>query len=469
MKKLALCGAILFVMAAGVAAAVDVSGEFSTEARALFSDWSFSFNEEHGSLSFDQQVDENLYAKVKLGVRYFGFPIGSSSSNILTTADLGVLSFLSPLEISLEEAYFTYSNFIFNGLDLSVGAQRIPWGAADTLNPTDLLNPLDLSDPLDFGKRSASLAASLTYTFPVLDSSLQIVYEPYSQVARLNGAMIRQIGDALYAETSASLVDSTPGWESQSVETPAWTLSNFLLGARLSASIVGFDLSLSYINRLNDIPYVKEVDLHLTDMGATITENDYTLGCYREQAIGFDLAKDLGFVLVWGEVSVVFPEEAATTIKTYLDSIPLPDTTSTAVSSDPYAKFTAGASQKIGPFYFNIQYNQGFFHEQGYSGQARLQDYAVLRLELSLLSDKLKIGASGIGNVNTLGDAFTASNFGEYVADNYGVMGGLDIAYSPSPNMSFSTGVMIFDGTDTTTLGAWRDNDLAFVKFTYSF
>jgi len=37
-------------------------------------------------------------------------------------------------------------------LDIRIGRQRIAWGTADKLNPTDNLNPDDLEDIFDFGK-----------------------------------------------------------------------------------------------------------------------------------------------------------------------------------------------------------------------------------------------------------------------------------------------------------------------------
>jgi len=465
MKRFACCVAALAVAAVS-ATAVDVGGSFSTEVRALLSDGSLAFNQEHGTLSFDQQVTDDLFGEVVLGIRYFNSPIaGASLPTTFAPAYLGVLSVLSPLEIALDEAYFTYTNFIVNGLDLSVGKQRIPWGAADALNPTDVLNPLDLSDPLDFGKKSASVAVSLAYALPILDSSLQLVYEPWSPIARLNPLLLGQLSDALYAQIIASCVgDSTSGWTSETATVPGFDLSNWLVGARFAASVLGFDLSVSYVNRLNDLPTVTSADF-ATDPGYTLTDRSYALGYYREHVIGFDVVKDLGFVLAWGEVAVTVPIDATTTITGTIGGLPI----QTSTTMDPYVKYTVGASQKIGPFYFNLQYNHGFAHERGDAGPARLQDYAVLRLELSLLSDALKIGATGIGNASTLADAFDASDGWAYLGDNFGVMGGLDLQYAPTPSMSLTVGVMFFGGTDTATLGAWRDNDLASVEFSYSF
>ncbi len=474
MKRRGLLLALACFIAAG-GWALDVNGELSTETRLSLDDGRFLFNQENAGLAFEQQVDDNLYCKVKLHARYFNDPIGSQSmSNILTSRELGVLSSVYPVEIDLEEAYLTCTGFIFSGLDLTVGKQRIAWGTADRLNPTDLLNPLDFSDPLDFGRKTPSVALNLTYTLPALDSFIQVVYEPYSQVALLNPAMIQSLSQKLYAGTTAGFVDAIPGWESETAQAPQYDFRSYALGAKVGASIAGFDLSANYVTRINDMPSVKEVDLFVTPglPPLTLNSNSYTLAYYREQEVGFDLAKDFAVVLAWAEVGVFFPEKQTTSIKTYDNASQalLNETIATAVSDQPYAKYTVGISQKIGGiFYFNLQYNHGFFNERGNTGSERLQDYALLRLEVSLLSDKLTLGATGMANVNNISDAFSSSDIGGYISNNYGVMGGLDIQYLPSLNMTLKLGVMIFQGTASTTLGAWKQNRVVYLAFDSKF
>ncbi len=472
MRGLAAC---VLAAAAAAAWAADVKGEVSTEARVGFEAAAFTFNEENAALSFEQKVDDNLFVKVKLNVNYFFSPLGAlSGSNLLSVGELGTASSVFPVEVLLDEAYFTYANFILEGIDLSVGKQRIPWGTADVLNPTDLLNPLDLSDPLDFGAKSPSVAVNLTYTPPDLDAFVQLVYEPYSQVALLNSAIIDALRGRLYRQVTASFVDGTTGWGAETAVTPAYDPKNFVFGAKIGGSLFGFDLSASYVTRMNDIPYVARVVLEANPgmPPLTLTSRSYELGYYREHEIGVDAAKDLGFVLAWAEAGVYFPEERTTVVQTYATGLPvlLDESSSVTVSGEPYVKYTVGASQRIGGiFYFNLQYNHGFFTERGNTGAERLQDYALLRLELSLLSDKLVFGATGLGNVNNLWDTFSAADPAAYIRDNYGVMGGLDVTYNPSLSTSLKAGVMVFEGTDTATIGMWRANDMLFVSFDVKF
>jgi hypothetical protein len=474
MKRAGLVSIMLFCAAAWTWA-VDVNGEISTEARVGFEDALFLFNEENAGLAFEQQVDDALFCRVKLHARYINQPVGSGSmGSLLTSSELGFLYSVFPVEISVEEAYFSYGNFIMEGLDLSVGKQRITWGAADVLNPTDLLNPLDLSDPMDFGRKMPSIALNLTYTPPMLDGFIQLVYEPYSQVALLNPSIIGTLSRRLYSEVAARFIDATSAWESETVQAPEYDPASFAFGAKVGASIAGFDMSANYVTRINDMPFVTGVDLYAT-LGLpplTLNSRSYSLGYYREHEAGFDVVKDLGFVLAWAEVGVFFPEEKLTRIRTFVTGTEtlLDEISAVAVSGEPYVKYTAGVSQRIGGiFYFNLQYNHGFFTERGNTGPERLQDYALLRLELSLLSDTIVFGATGIGNVNTLYDAFTAGDPAGFFADNYGVMGGLDFQYNPSLNLAVKLGVMFFEGTDTATLGLWRDNDLFSAAFEVKF
>src|SRR5690606_22431616 len=62
--------------------------------------------------------------------------------------------------IDLDEAYVDYYGTDF---DLRFGKQRIVWGTAMQMNPTDVINPPSPQDPL--GDKQAILAAELDYYF----------------------------------------------------------------------------------------------------------------------------------------------------------------------------------------------------------------------------------------------------------------------------------------------------------------
>jgi hypothetical protein len=456
--------------------AVDVKGDFTSETRAAIDGWDFLFNRETGILTFEQQVNDNLFAKASLAVGYNNNPASMTTfGTVLAPSELSLLYSVYPVEIALNEAYFMYTDFIIPRLDLTVGKQRINWGTADVLNPTDVLNPLDLSDPLNFGKKVPSVAINLMYYIPEIESSLQVVYEPYSQVARLNPMITGKMAGGIYAGISAkfpgmTIIDSPTSMTSEVAETPEASLENFVFGTKASTQIAGFDISANYVTRMNDMPYVKEVDFDAT-VAATVVLNSrtYKLGYYREHEIGLDFAKDWGFLLTWGEAALFLPGEQKTFIHAVVNTVPN-DVYTTVISSDPYVKYTLGASQKFeGGFYFNLQYNHGFFTERGNTGPERLQDYAMLRLEYSILSDTLKFGLTGLGNVDNLAETFKASDMGSYVANNYGVAGMADVEYMPVPGLSAKIGVMLFDGKGTSTIAQMKDTDLVYIKFNWQF
>jgi hypothetical protein len=219
------------------------------------------------------------------------------------------------------------------------------------------------------------------------------------------------------------------------------------------------------------MPYVKKIDLVIDPPGTEVSENTYTLGYYREHEAGLDAAKDFGIFLSWAEIALFFQDEQKTAITT---SISLLSTATTQyfqiLSSEPYIKYTVGLSQRLGGFfYFNLQFNHGFFTERGNEGAERLQDYLILRTEFSTLSDKLVFGLTGLGNLNNLYDAVAKSDMFQYISDNYGVLLEFDITYQPLSDFSIKAGIMFIDGKNSSTLGNMKDYDIVSIKFSYTY
>lgn len=496
MKRFVL--AFLSVIAGlSAVSAIDIKGDFKIDTRYSLNSGDIFFNQVNGSLKFENAVNDNLYGAAKVSLRYIGNPYGQTSfSNTLAVGELGILSSVQPLEIGLDEAYFTYYDFLLPGLDLTAGKQRINWGTADRLNPTDVLNANDFSDPFDFGKKIPALAVNLTAHFPVLESGIQMVYEPYAPIARLNRTMESGIRDGLYgnlvtnlSEGVSAFSDNSGGWLFENAETPGWNVSNFTIGVKAFLTVIGFDLSLSYATRLNDMPYMKSIvmaqDIDFTsvpDTNVTLLAKAYTLGYYREHLIGFDFSKDFDFVLLWGEMSVVLPGEQKTSTlatntlylvfpgPTYVTNTMVTNTEDVAISNEAYVKYTIGMGKAFeGGWYFNLQYNHGFFNERGNEGPERLQDYLLFRLEKSFFADKLKFGVTAMGNINTLYDCFASSDFGKTLSENYGVMGQFSVAYIPTPGLSVEIGILGIDGTGSATFASMKESDAVYVKMEYSF
>ncbi|MBN1523422.1 MAG: hypothetical protein JW904_02960 [Spirochaetales bacterium] len=444
----------LCLIAAAIAYSLDIDGNFMTELRISLEDGSYVFNQENGTLAFEHQVDDNLFAMAKLRFRYFNSPLGlQSGSSVLSVSELSVLSAIGPVEISLDEAYFEYTNFLVDGLDISMGKQRIQWGTADVLNPTDILNSLDLSDPFDFGRKIPCIAAMLRYTFPESEAFILGVWEPFSPVARSNPLVAMGIEAGLVQPPAISAVNADSG----TVLTPQPELSNSLFAVKAGVPVAGFDFSVNFVTRISDIPLVSAVAVD--GFGGNVTS--YTLSYYREYEAGIDVVKDWNVLLTWAEVAV-FWQDAQTT---ETDIFGIGISTATALPADPYVKYTVGFDKQFGSFfYLNVQYAHGFFTERGNTGPGRLQDYCMMRFETRLFDDRLVIGLTGLVNVNNMYEAVASDDFFGYIADNYGVLGGLEIVYKPSLSVKLSMGIMLFEGTSTANIGTMKDSDFVYMK-----
>lgn len=349
---------ILLITVLSAVHSLDINGDIIVDMRLGLSNGQFLFNQESLALKFEHSAGDNLYAKFQIDFLYINGLLSSSTyDNKLLPGDIGVFYMQSPFEIAINEAYFTYSDFLIKKLDLTVGKQRITWGTADQFNPTDILNPTDLSDPFDFGKKMASLAINAQYYLPFWDSSIQVIYEPYSQVARLNSMFFEQLetelNDQLLSELGgANYTDNSGGWTDSIITVPEWALTNGLFATKFAFSLAGFDFSVNFATRANDFPTLTklngamEVDVAGSveaDITATyvlggetnittnsITTNNmstnisvishrYELGYGRELEIGLDFSKDFDIFLLWGELGIFISDEIPNSINVNSD------------------------------------------------------------------------------------------------------------------------------------------------------
>jgi hypothetical protein len=156
-----------------------LSGELLTDQRFLLespNDW--AWNENRLTLSFDKKITANSKFYSEVWLRNIGLP------GITQSSDLYNKGIVDPYNLEIREAYIQLYGFLTKNLDVTIGRQRIVWGTADKLNPTDNLNPLDLEDILDFGRRRGSDAINLSY-YLNNDFSLQGVFIPFFQPANM--------------------------------------------------------------------------------------------------------------------------------------------------------------------------------------------------------------------------------------------------------------------------------------------
>lgn len=163
--------------------------------------------------------------------------------------------------VTLDEAYLDYYGAKY---DLRVGQQRIVWGTALEVNPTDVINPINLQDPM--GDKLPVMAVNGTY---YLNDWLQVtgVYLPFPKPA----------------------VDRLPT-PSMAVKQPDPTFDNSEYAVKLKAvGVSGADFSVSYFSGKEDRP----------------TSVSPSEAIYRDrEVIGADFATAIGDVGLWAEAAL---------------------------------------------------------------------------------------------------------------------------------------------------------------------
>ncbi len=443
----------------------------------------YIYNENEAFFNARASLSEDIFLFGSFGLVYTITPADYTSERSI----LGGSEILYPLEIYLDEAYIHTKNFILPGFDFVVGKQRIAWGKADKINPTDILNPVDLSKMTDLAKKIPSFALNMKYYLPFYpDAGIQLVWETYPNQAIIPVEFIdKQLTHLMKKKaTNVTSFEIENKWSGE-VEFPESNISNSTVGGKIFGKLYGFDFSINAVRRVNDIPYVKEIYLTnlavidypaLKETNVVVLEQFYKLDYHKETEVGFDISKDWGIFLNWIELSVVFPDE--TKVKTYtfasneITNVPVVGkiitntqiTNEEIILKEPYVKFVLGLDKSFdGGWYINFQYAHGLFMERGYKDE-RLQDYLTFNLEKSFFDDKLKLKLFGIANVDNFLDRFKDSDIIKSFADNGAIIGSFEVVYVPVMGLEFKLGVMGIDGNGEATLARYKDYDMVYFE-----
>jgi len=275
-----------------------ISGELLTDQRFLLEaphDW--AWNENRLTLKFNKKITGNTKFYSEVWLRNIGLP------QINSSADLYNKGIIDPYNLEIREAYVQLFSFLSKNLDVKIGRQRITWGTADKLNPTDNLNPYDFEDVLDFGRHRGSDAISFDYYFNS-EYSLQGVYIPFFQPANL------PVG--IFADALNSGMESPPGITienmSDSIITPQYNLGqSSTIGLKVKGFLASFDFSLSYVWGRDGLPVPTYNTFTPVDtIGGTSIHSD--LSFYRTHIFGAALAGSIGGIGVWAEAGAFLPE-----------------------------------------------------------------------------------------------------------------------------------------------------------------
>jgi len=421
------------------------NGYLQTDNRLqLKGDNDFSWNEYRLDLKTEVKPAEKTHFYSEIWLRSFGFP------TVQNSADLFDRNKVSPLNLDFREAYVDLYGFLFNNLDIRIGRQRIAWGTADKLNPTDNLNPDDLEDIWDFGRHLGSDGLKASYYLK--DYTFSLIYIPIFTPAVL------PCGDwasALFPSmelpaglTLRNLTDTIIMPENNLKETS-------IIGVKTSKNFFGYDFSLSYVYGRDDLPLTKKITFTPASTPGEVNIAS-ELVYPKMKILGMDMAGAIGDVGVWGEAAVFYPEKIEMT--TDLSALGMGTQQSIILDDKPYVKYVFGADYTFkNGIYINGQYLHGFIHERG---DDNLENYFMFGLEKKFFNDKLKI--------TPIGGGIEIKDFKD-IENNYAYILSPEITYYPVDNAEITLGARFIDGKNTTTFGKLKDNDEMYFKVKYSF
>jgi hypothetical protein len=356
--------------------------------------------------------------------------VGSSTDNPFDYEDL------LPLEIILREAYADFYGFPHPSMDVRAGRQRIVWGTAEQISVIDNLNPSDLEDFWDFGRRLPSEALKISWYTRFF--TLEGVYLPLFRPAVLPEQMLQQLQSAV-PDLSPFVIDcALPG-------TDPW--KNASLGTRLSVSLLGWDLALSYIYGRQDF----STPTRITVFAAA--DNEIDISYPRRHIAGLDLVGELFGLGLWAEGALFFPEYTVVT-----EMIPPLVGGISEADAEPYLKACAGLDYTFafGP-YFNLQYAHGLAFEN--SGE-ELQDYLLAAIEWEVLDGRLKLGPLAV--------ALEVDDPKKF-ADSWAVVINPQLSLKPFDSTEITAGLRWIEGREGTTFGLSKEQSELYLKGTFSF
>ena len=153
----------------------------------------------------------------------------------------------------------------FGSIDLSIGKRIYAWGKAFGPNPTDVINPYDLIDPLegfniDNNRKLGVWSALLKYYLPNF-GDLEFPTLEFIFVPRFTRNREAFEGSRWFIDGAASieqLLGLPPDTVSQVNELDAHNFDNSQFAFRFSATVKGWDFSVSYyegVNRFSDFRF----------------------------------------------------------------------------------------------------------------------------------------------------------------------------------------------------------------------
>lgn len=410
-------------------------GELYLDNRFRLADGQWSWNENRLDLQLDKKFADKAKFHSQVWLRSFGYPFLQQTEQLFDKDET------SPYNIDIREAYLELYGLFTKNLDMKIGRQRIAWGTADKLNPTDNVNSYDLEDIWDFGRHLGSDAIQLKYYFK--DFYLEGDYILYFRPASLpRGDWAAGLFMPMELPPYLHLV----AYE-DSLAMPQLNLKeNATYAIKLGGMVAGFNFSTSYVYGRDGLPMnYYNLIIPVDTVGGVEVKSQFFFP--RQHIIGLDMAGAIGSVGIWAEAAAYVPVEEIM-LTNDLSAFGLPPVDSVVLEKQPYFKVAAGLDYTFrGGHYVNVQYLHGFVHERG---QGNLNDYFVFNYEKYLFNDKLKL--------RPLTTAFVVSDWQE-ITGNYALIYMPSFAYLPNDNTEISLGIRIIGGEGDDVFAQYKDKD----------
>lgn len=363
-----------------------------------------------------------------------------------------------PFDFFLYEGRIKISHFLLDGLDVTIGKQRIRWGTADEANVVDNLNPVDFAnfltfDPDYFGEKRPQTAINAEYYL--------------SGSTKIQGVWLLSRQTAPLPSGFSDLAVQGPLPSRVHVDTEDSLLQNTNFGLRFSAIVVNTDIGLSYYQGNFHLPL-------LFGVAPAVTGGlDYFYSYPERKVFGLDAAGEILSVGFWGECALTIPEDVTAFIVAppSTNSSPFPAKKTFPLFEDSYFKYVLGVDYTLGigtGLYLNAQYLHGFFDERDYSDEAQtalgfrkgmffgeIGDYLLVRGEYSLLRGGLKLELGGIAEFGKDGNSFSFMP---------------SMTYKIKDLVSFRLGGFLVTGKEgETKFGTFKNDNILFVAFQTDF
>ena len=440
----------LFVLTLNIAITqnLKIGGYVQFDDRVRIKDKILSWEEYRLDLTGQVEFEKvNFYSEVWF--RNFG------STNVKKLFELSDKNKVAPIDVDIREAYVDFKGFIFDNLDLRIGRQRIAWGTADKLNPTDNLNPDDLEDIWDYGRHLGSNAIKLSYYLGSFTFTGVFISE-FVPAVLPRGDLMLLFADDFYSNFSGEIDFGSIG-DRVIVKKPHATLKD---GSKFGFKIAkrdlfGFDVSLSYVYGRDDIPIVKKIYFQSYLLNPA-TPDSVILEFPRMRVLGFDLTGEAAGVGVWAEAGIFYPEKVDMEVF-YNGGYMQPGVVGriNVLDKKSYTRFVLGLDYTTSyGIYLNLQYLHGFLHERG---RENLKNYFTFNFEKRYMNDKVKFNflSGGVEFKRLKGD--------------YEIIYNPQLSFTPVDNFEFSVGGRFIESRGKTTFGKLKDRDEVYVKVKYSF